>query len=279
MKQRFNSARYPGTQAVVRAVAILKALASSGELGITELAGALTLSKATVFRLLGALERDAMVARDPATETYRLGPALIALGAHALRSTDLRAASHDELVALAEETGEAATIEILVAQDTLILDEVQGRFILGTTPELGTHWPAHTTSTGKVLLAAIRYEGTPAEWDAALPARLVKRTPRTITSRERLERELARIWRQGYAAAIEEIEPGFVAIGAPVRNHNGRVIAALSIGGPVVRLQRPRIPEVAALVRRSADRVSLRLGATSAMLALPARSRERAAIG
>ena len=121
--------------------------------GITELAVLLDLNKAAVFRLLGALEAEGMVVRD-VSGGYRLGPELITLGASALGSTDLSVAAHDELVALVDLTGETATLEVLVGTEALIIGEVQGRFLLGSAPELGRRSPAHVTSTGKVLLEA-----------------------------------------------------------------------------------------------------------------------------
>ena len=271
MKQRFKPDRsrdekptFPGTRAVVRAVAILKAFAGERDAwGLTELANELSISKATVFRLVGALQAEGMLTRDAERELYRLGPELIVLGTRALRSADLRAIAHEQLGELAESTGESSTLEVLVGEETLILDEVLGRFRLAGSAELGTRWPAHTTSTGKVLLAAAWQRG------GALPRHLEARTRKTITSAARLQRELARISEQGYAVAMEELEPGFVAIGAPVHDHEGRVIAALSIGGPASRLAAGRIPVLGALVRSAADEVSRNLGASPSVLRYP----------
>jgi DNA-binding IclR family transcriptional regulator len=149
----------------------------------------------------------------------------------------------------------------------LILDEVHGRFLVGSSPEVGTRWPAHATSTGKVLLAAARHDddGMPRRAPRAA-ARLARFTANTITSRARLERELVEVWRNGFAVGLEEIEPGFVAVGAPVRNADGRVVAAISVGGPSARLDGARVESLAGLVRAAADRISLRLGAPASSL-------------
>jgi DNA-binding IclR family transcriptional regulator len=262
MKQHSNSLPLPGTQAVVRAIAVLKALGgSTSAYGITELAVATGLSKATVFRLVGALETEGMVSRDSLTGMYRLGPGLISLGAAALSTTDLRVVAHDELVRLTEESGETATLEVLVGSEVLILDEVQGRFILGSTPEIGRRWPAHATSTGKILLAL-------ADQLPTLP-RLSKCAPKTIVSRAELERELERVRRNGFAICVDELEAGFVAIGAPVRNHSGAVVAALSVNGPGTRLGQKRRRTLVSAVCAAANRLSRRLGATASMLAFP----------
>lgn len=280
MKQRFNepapaSGRVPhpvlGAQAVARALAVLQAFDgdhATWELGA--LSSELGLHKTTVSRLLGALEQQGFVAR--VARGYRLGPSLITLGAIARRTGGLAPAARPALERLGEETGETATLEVLAGEDVVIVDEVRGHFLVGSRPEIGTHWPAHATSTGKVLLAAARFWATGIE-AAARPvpvgARLERHGPRTITTRARLERELAKVWRQGFAVGTEELEPGFVAVAAPVRDVDGRSVAAISIGGPGVRLTRSRLPALIALVRESADRVSRRLGAPSASMATP----------
>ena len=263
MKQRSNTASLPGTRAVVRAITVLKTMGRSpGAHGISELGSATGLSKATVFRLLGALETEGMVARDTSSGNYLLGPELINLGNLALSTTDLRSIAHDELVELSALTGETATLEVLVGTDVIILDEVKGRFLVGSMPEIGNRWAAHGTSTGKLLLAL-----TP---EGAAPARLARLAPRTIVSRESLERELQRIRKHDYAIAVDELEPGLVALAAPIRNHTGRAVAALSINAPGARLTpRARRSTLPALCR-AANRISRRLGATREVLTEPA---------
>src|SRR5436190_1862302 len=132
----------PGTRA--RAPRLLKAFSDARpEWRLSELARAAHLHKATAHRLLAALEREGMLARDAAGDLYRLGPEAIALGARAARANHLRAVSRAELEALAAATGETATLEVLVDGDMLILDEVLGRGLIGATASLGTRWPAH----------------------------------------------------------------------------------------------------------------------------------------
>ena len=256
MKRRSNLRPLTGTRAVVRAISVLKALGrSASAFGVTELGTATGLSKATVFRLLGALENEGMVARDGHNGAYRLGPEMISLGASALSTTHLREIAHYELVRLTEESGETSTLEVLSGTDVLVIDEVQGRFLFSATPEIGRRWPIHATSTGKVLLAF-------AESQRSLP-RLARHAPRTITTRAELERELARVRQHGYAFAVDELETGLVAMAAPIRNHLGYVAAAISINGPSSRLTPKRRRELQAKLCAAASRVSRRLGATA----------------
>lgn len=258
MEQRSTLARpYPGTQAISRAVAILKAFSDARpRWRVTDLARELELTKPTIVRLLHALEREGMVMRNPAGNTYGLGPGAIALGTQALRSNDLRTTARAELESLAAATGETTTLEVRAGDDVLILDEVRVWHLLGTRPDIGTRWPAHATSTGKVFLAF----GDPAA-RRALGARLPRLTRHTVTSGAKLRKELKQVAEQGYATAEEELVEGFVAVAAPIRDHEGRVIAALSVGGPTVRMTPDRLSKLGKQTRQSADRVSVRLGA------------------
>lgn len=246
-----------GPQAVTRAMAMLRAFDDAHrEWGVTELGQRLGLSKSTAHRLLTALVDTGMVVQDPDSELYRLGPEAISLGARALRSSDLRQAGRRALETLARTTGETASLEVLLEDEILILDEVPGSHLVGSVVEVGTRWPAHATSTGKLLLA--HRERPPAA--ASSNGTLEAYTPETVTRRRDLERELEEIRRQGYAIASEELEPGYSAVAAPVRDHLGRVVAALSIGGPTSRFGTRRLAELGAVLLRTADRVSMELG-------------------
>ena len=248
---------YPGTQAVLRAVRLLKAFSPERpERGLAELTQAVGLNKTTAYRLLSALESEGLVERAPGGEGYRLGPELLALGSRALRAGELRAASRAELLALAQETRETATLEVRIERDVLILDEAVGPHVLGSAPSVGTRWPAHATSTGKVLLAHL----SEAQLDEWLKGPLSAPTPRAIVDPAALRRELARARERGVAVSLEELEPGFVAVGAPVRSAHGDVVAALSVGGPKARLGAERVAALARDVPAAAARVSRRLG-------------------
>ena len=246
-------AHYPGAQAVARAIAVLKAFTDSNpQLTLAEITRATRLNRATAYRLLAALEKEGLVARDKESEAYRLGPEAITLGARALRANDLRSVSRPELEALAQAAGETATLEVLAGGEVLILDEVHGHHLVGSTPSIGTRWPAHATSTGKVLLAHVP--------EAALPRSLPQLTEKTITRPGALRRELACIREQGYATNVSELEAGYNAVSAPVRDHEGKVVAAISVGGPDARLAPDRLEEIAKIVQDAAGRISQRLG-------------------
>lgn len=266
MKQRSKSAVIPrlaGTKAVARALRIARTFTDARpEWTLASLSRELGLSKPTALRLLAALEREGLVVRNDGSGAYRLGPAAIELGARAQRSNGIASAARAEMENLTRATGETSSVEILSGDETVILDEVQGGHLIRTSPSVGTRWPAHATSTGKVLLAA------ELEQDPKLVQKMTRRaggklrrlTSNTIVASTRLTTDLARVSKQGYSTAMGELEEGYVALGAPVRNHEGRVVAAISLGGPSTRFTDARVPRLVKLVKEAADRASQRLG-------------------
>jgi IclR family transcriptional regulator, KDG regulon repressor len=122
---------------------------------------------------------------------------------------------------------------------------------------VGRRNPAHCTAVGKALIAYLPDE----ELEGLMRRRGLKaHTPKTITTPVLLRRELATIRERGYAIDDEEIEKGLRCIGAPVRDHSGRVVASLSVAGPAFRLTRARTSSVARLVAKAADALSAELG-------------------
>ena len=246
-----------GTQSVRRAVTMLEAFTDERpSWSAGDLAEAVGLNRTTVYRLLTALESAEYVARDPATDSYRLGSGLIALGARAGRANSVRTVALSELEALAAETGETATLEVLSGHDMVIIEEIPGEYVTSGSQHIGSHWPVYVTSTGKAILAHL----PPGELKAMLAQPAQPLTDKTITSPGRLRACLEEIRRMGYAVATEELELGFIAVGAALLDASGRPVAALSLGGTQARLTAERIPEIGALVRAAAGRISHRLG-------------------
>jgi DNA-binding IclR family transcriptional regulator len=257
-----NSTAPSGTQAVERAFAILQAFTDLRRVWtLAELSRSLGLTKPTALRLLGVLEREGMVERTATGTSYRLGAGAMELGAKAQRSHGLTEAVHPLLEELAQTTGETASLEVLVGDQILVLAGVQGKHRVSVSPDVGTRWPAHAASTGKMMLAGLRErEGDLWRRQFADRTRLAELTPKTIVSMRRLDEELARISRRGYATAIEELEPNFVAMGAPIRDSRGDVIAGLSLAGPASRLTGERIRQLSVPLMRAAEEASRRLG-------------------
>ena len=221
---------------------------------LTELSAQVGLSKATAHRMLGVLEQEGFIMRQPGSADFQLGPEMIVLGTLALKAVDVRAVARPELQFLAETTGEDASLESLVGTEVLILDQERGGGLMGLGTEIGTRWPAHATATGKALLAT-------AETAMTEPKGGLKPiTAHTITSWETWTETLSEVREKGYATNLEELEYGYRSVAAPVQDREGRTIAALSVAGSSHRIRMDRIPELARAAQEAAARVSERLG-------------------
>jgi IclR family transcriptional regulator, acetate operon repressor len=244
-----------GTQAVDRAAALLvRVLESTVPQSFGSLTDDSDLPKSTASRLLNALERHGMLERDR-QGLFRPGPAVVSYARRVRTSDDLVAVAQPFLDTLGRCTGE--TINLAVPGRDLVdqVAQVDSRYMLGVTNWVGLAVPYHCSAVGKVFLA----------FDVAtLPkGRLEQCAPRTLTTREQLARDLEISRVRGYAVADEELEPGLVAIAAPVHRADGAVVAALSVSGPSVRLDPARIEQVANLLVDEARGMSAVLGHSS----------------
>lgn len=247
---------YNGTQAIRRAVAVLKAFGPGpAQLTAPEISLRTGLNRSTVYRLLSALEHDGLVVADGAGR-YRLGPDLAILGTLALRQMNLRDVAAPHLRALAERSGETVDLEVLHGANVLIVEEATGDHLLSASSNIGTLYPAHCTSTGKLLLADL----PPATLDAILAQPLASCGPRAITSADELRAELRTSLARGYATSYGELEAHLHAVGAPIRDLGGRVVAAIGISGPAARMPRRREPELAAMLAEACATISQQLG-------------------
>lgn len=230
-----------GAQAALRAVRLLKMFTPErSELRLGEISDLAGLNKTTAHRLLRALQSEALIDRDPATGRYRLGAGLMALGVLALSSNDLRLRARPMLKRLARETGETATLEVPIDDSMLILDEVTGSHVIGAAGNVGTRWPIHATSTGKVLIA---FEEKGME---RVGTRLASLTPRTIVRRAILEEQLGEIRRRGFAETVDELEEGFSGVATVIRGSLGEVLGAMSVCGPTQRFTDARRSQLGA---------------------------------
>ena len=241
-----------GTQAVDRAARLLtEVMHSPGSVTFTELAATTGLAKSTTSRLLLALERNGLVQRDDHGR-FRPGEVFVRFAWRGGAEAGLAELAQPFLERLGEQSGE--TINLGVERDGMIeqIAQVDSVYVIGVGNWLGRPVPLHCTALGKVLLA---YGA------ASLPAgRLERPTGRTITSRAELQADLAAVRAQGYAITDSELEPGLVAVAAPVRRDGGAVVAALSVSGPATRLTPAQLPAMASQCVAQASALSCVLG-------------------
>ncbi|WP_371917073.1 IclR family transcriptional regulator [Streptomyces sp. IMTB 2501] len=243
-------------QSVDRAVSVLEILARHGEAGVTEIAEELDVHKSTAFRLLGVLENRGLVAQAKDRGKYYLGAGVLRLAGAAAVRLDISQEGVPVCREVADELGE--TVNIAVLDDDAAVNIMQARGTASVTAQnwLGRRTPLHATSSGKVLLAHM----PPTLREGLLARTLPRFTDRTITGATMLRAELEAVVEQGYGITIEELELGLAAVAAPVRAHDGKVIAAISVSGPVYRLNPDRLPEVAKRTVAAGAELSRRMG-------------------
>lgn len=246
-----------GVQSVDRAISVLEILAQHGEAGVSDVAAEIEVHKSTAFRLLGALEARGLVEQAGERGKYRLGFGIVRLAGAVTGRIDITQQGRPVCERLAEEIGETVNIAVMQEHYAINLFQVRGPAAVAAHNWVGQLTPLHATSSGKILLAHL-----PAKERADVlgHAGMKKVTPRTITAKTKLEKNLAEARERGYAWTLEELEIGLHAMAAPIRSRDGEVIAALSASGPSYRLTEERMDEVAPVLLAGAEEISHRMG-------------------
>jgi IclR family KDG regulon transcriptional repressor len=246
-------------QSVSRALDILEAFAvGQEELGVTELSRKLKLHKNNVFRLLATLETRGYVEQDKETGNYRLGMKTFEVASVFLHHLGLAKQARPVLEQLAAETGETAYLAVLEGPWAVCVDMVETSHAVRVVPQLGRRLAAHATALGKIQLAFRPQEELEQLWKQH---ELTAVTSRAITDPARLGELLAQAAAQEFALEDEEYAPGVRGAAAPVRDYQKRVVGAVGVVGPVLRLTLERLHgELTPRVRVAAQNVSKRLG-------------------
>lgn len=246
-----------GTEAAARVADVLLLFTDGPEsLGVSAIARQLGLSKAVVHRILRTLTDRGLLAADPVSRGYRLGPASAALGARALRESKLRTVAMPVLRELQRATDETTTISARVPDGRVYLDQVESAQEIKMTVEVGRRFPLHAASSSTCILAFL----PPHEQEAVLAGELAAMTSRTVTDVDALRARLAEVRAVGYAHSIGERQSGAASVAAPVFGFDGTVIGAISVCGPADRVDDAARERFAPLLCDAADRVSRALG-------------------
>jgi DNA-binding IclR family transcriptional regulator len=246
-----------GVQSVDRAVSVLEILAHRGEAGVSEVAVDIGVHKSTAFRLLSALEDRELVEQTQERGKYRLGFGILRLASAAAGRLDVTQQARPVCERLAAQLGETVNIAVRRSHFVVNVDQARGPTAVGAHNWVGELTPLHATSSGKVLLAYMTPEH---RREVLRTSGLTRLTQRTITSPGELTAQVEKSIQDGYACSVEELEDGLNAIAAPIRDHTGEVVAALSVSGPVYRLTEQRLHDVAPEVIAGAAAISHRMG-------------------
>ncbi|MFF0373172.1 IclR family transcriptional regulator [Actinoplanes missouriensis] len=231
--------------------------ADQPDLGVTEIATALGLTKAAVHRILTALRSRELITVDPATRRYALGHAAVALGRAYLARTDVRAMAAPELKHLSGRTQETATLSLRRGDTRLYVDQVVPDQELRLEVSLGIPFPLNAGASSKAFLAFL----PDFEVEAYLSRHPLEAvTDKTITDPAKLRKDLASVRKRGYATSLGERQAGAASIAAPIFDHDARVVAVISLAGPALRFKPESDAGAVADLQEAAARISAQLG-------------------
>lgn len=243
--------------AVERALILLRYIVDHPDgLSIRQVSRDLGYSPATVQKLVNALRAQGYVAQDELTERYHLGPQAVQLGLAALSRLEVRRVARPYLEALGEESGE--TVFLGIARDThaIYVDKVVSAQPIRMDAPLGVDRPYNCTAVGKVLLAGLPEQELER---LATSGAFERRTERSVTEADALCAEMERIRARGWARDDEEYVPGAGCVAAPVYDHEGHLVAALTVTGPAARIDE-RLDSLVAQVKAAAAAISEAMG-------------------
>lgn len=250
------SYRYP-IESVENAARTLLMLRSRSSIRIVDVADELGAARSTAHRMVSTLAQAGLLERHPTDKSFVAGPALMQLAKALTSKGDIRTEIEPTLAWLVKQTGETAHYLVLKEDQALFLACVESPHIIRAVSRVGHRLPAHITSAGKCLLAAL----APEEVDRMFSGERswATGTDLAIHDRDHLLAELAQISNRGWALNNEESEPGVIGVSAVVRGGQGEVLGAVTVSGPAERM-RPRITEIVASLRTATEDFRLHRG-------------------
>jgi DNA-binding IclR family transcriptional regulator len=220
---------------VSRALDLLEALAEQGEVGLVKLARSTGLQASTTHRLLATLVRRGYVCRNVETGAYLLGYRVLRIASSVeRRDIQLRVMARPFMQRIHKVCGETTNLIVLEGSEIVYIDQIVGSGAMRMFAEPGQRVSAHTTAAGKAMLAFCDPTEVTELLEAAAP--LKRFTAHTITTVRGLLDELEEIRVDGFAVDREEHAEALSCVAAPIFDHAGGVLAALSVSGPTVRL-------------------------------------------
>jgi DNA-binding IclR family transcriptional regulator len=245
-------------QSIVRVTQIINLIADhNNSCTLAEISQTLSLNKSTVHGLVSTLKQMEFLEQNPITGAYQLGIKLFELGQSYLSHIDIRTIVHPQLVELCKKFEETCHLAILNGTEVIYLDKIDSPKSVGIISHIGGRNPSYATGVGKALLADLDNQAI-FELFGNMP--LKKLTSRTITNIPDLIHSLDKVRKNGFALDIGEIEIDLCCIAAPIKNHEGKTIAAISISAPKTHFSKIRIQEITQAILEKKKCISKKLG-------------------
>jgi len=243
-------------QSVLKALGILEVICRGRNCGVRELSEKTGINRSTVNRLVVTLERAGYVEQEKDRGKYRASLRLFELGNAVIQHLDIYEQAYPIMQSLSEKTEETINLAILDGNQVLYVLKIDSPHMLKSSASIGSRSPVYCNASGKVILAYLPED----KRRDFLPEEFYLFTPNTLKNVTELNAELSRVRVNGFAVDNEEWSLNSKALAAPVRNHDQKIIAALTIAGPMVRLTSQRIEELAQILIKEAAALSAKLG-------------------
>lgn len=245
-------------QSIERAADVLELfLASNQELSVKEMSEKLGLSKSTIHGIIKTLEYRGYLQQNSDDLKYRLGLKLFELGNKVSNHFDIGKIARPIMKDLVEKLTETVHLVVFERGEVIYIEKLDGPRSLRIYSQVGKRAPIHCTGVGKAILAFQDEE----EADRLLEIeKLQSFTEYTMTDIAEIKSHLQIIRGQGYSIDDEEIELGLKCVAAPIFNHQGEVIAAISCAAPKVRLTEEKLAEVINEIKQAALVISTNMG-------------------
>lgn len=246
-------------QSVDRAITVLEELSKEKDgCGITYLSNVTGLAKSTVHRLLSTLMSRGYVEKTQETDKYQLGIRVLSLTTNLLERMDIRKIAKPYIEKLSERTGEVVHIGILDKDEVVYIDKVESpRSSIRMYSQIGKRAPLYCTGLGKILLSGL--DDTTVE-SIIKEENMIKLTENTITSLDKLKEELIEIRENGFAIDEIEHEKDIRCIAAPIYDMKGKIVAAISVAGPIIYVTKEKLPQLIEEILKTSKEISYQLG-------------------
>ena len=244
-------------QSVVRALDIIQCFNSHQELGISEISEMMQLSKSTIYGLVNTLAVKGYLEQNRSTQKYHLGIKLFELGNIAHSRMDLRNEAKPFCQMLAEKWKDTVHLATQHEGEIIYIDKINMPESVIVYSQVGKKAPMHCTGVGKAILA---YMDISFLEKYIFNKPLAKMTENTIIDKKELHEELRAIRTKGYSFDDEEIEIGLRCVAAPIFDHTGCPVAAISISAPYRKLTDDLVENIATDVKHYAQKISERIG-------------------
>lgn len=245
-------------QSVDRAMVILDHLKESPNgLGVTEIARKLEVAKSTVHRLLATLEKHRYVKRVNSNGIYQLGLKFIEMNHSVIENLNIVELAHPVIKELTEEISEITHLGMIDGFEFIYIDKVESNSTIRIYSQTGRRAPIYCTGIGKAI-AAFFPEHKLQQYLSVTDLKAY--TEHTITSKDQFIKEMEQVRKVGYVFDNEEHEEGIRCVAAPVFNHHGEVVYAISATGPLTRMDDRRIEKILPLLKEAGSEISRRIG-------------------